>query len=89
MADKKISALTAKAAPVAGDTLVIVDSVGGDNKKITAGTLPVSNSTQTALNGKIAKDVGATYTTNAVKTLTSVEYAAIVTPDASTLYFIV
>ena len=32
---------------------------------------------------------GPTYDTNAIQTLTAAEYAAIVTPNASTLYFIV
>ena len=49
-ADTKISAMTLKAAPVANDTGVIVDSVGGANKKFTLGTLPVSTATQSALN---------------------------------------
>ena len=39
-------------------------------------------------NNKIAKDIGATYTTNAVKTVTAAEYAAL-TPNAQTIYFIV
>lgn len=38
---------------------------------------------------KIAKNVGATYTTNTITTVTAAEYAAIGTPDANTLYFIV
>ena len=41
MADTKISALTAKTIPVAADTTVIVDSVGGANKKITLGKVPL------------------------------------------------
>jgi hypothetical protein len=53
MADQKISALTPKAAPVSGDTTVIVDSVGGLNKKITLGTLPVSTPIQTAIDAKV------------------------------------
>lgn len=51
-ADTKISALTAKAEPVAADTGVIVDSVGGANKKVTLGTLPISTATQAALDLK-------------------------------------
>jgi len=47
------------------------------------------NDFQTALNGKLAKNVGATYTTNTITTVTQAEYDAIVTPDATTLYFIV
>lgn len=53
MADQKISQLTTKATPVSADILPIVDSVAGDNKKVTAGTLPVSTATQTALNAKV------------------------------------
>lgn len=37
---------------------------------------------------KISKSEGATYTTNAIVTLTQAEYDAI-TPDTNTLYFIV
>jgi hypothetical protein len=37
----------------------------------------------------IQKNVGATYTTNALTTLTQAEYDAIDTPDATTIYFIV
>ena len=48
----------------------------------------LSNSDWSAFNNKIAKDIGATYTTNAVKTVTAAEYAAL-TPNAQTLYFIV
>jgi trimeric autotransporter adhesin len=37
----------------------------------------------------IQKNVGATYTTNALTTLTQAEYDAIDTPDATTIYFII
>jgi len=40
-ADVKISALTPKGTPVSADTTIIVDSVGGANKKITLGTIPL------------------------------------------------
>ena len=49
---------------------------------------PISTATQTALNGKIPTHDGATYDTNAIQTVTAAEYAAL-TPNASTLYFIV
>lgn len=49
MADQKISQLTTKTVPVAADVLPIVDSVAGDNKKVTIGTLPVSVPVQTAI----------------------------------------
>ena len=38
---------------------------------------------------KIAKHDGTTYDTNAIQTVTAAEYAAIGTPNASTIYFIV
>lgn len=50
---------------------------------------PVSTATQTALDLKLSKHDGVTYDTNAIQTVTAAEYAAIVTKDASTLYFIV
>jgi hypothetical protein len=50
---------------------------------------PTQNAVRVYADGKISKDISTTYTTNAVKTLTTAEYAAIGTPDASTLYFIV
>jgi len=60
---------------------------------------PISTATATALNtldldlialdsAKIDKNVGTTYTTNALNTVTQAEYDAI-TPDANTIYFIV
>jgi len=48
-----------------------------------------TSSIQTQLNSKLAKNVGATYTTNSITTVTQAEYDAIGTPDATTLYFIV
>lgn len=42
MADTKISALTGKTTPIAADTSVIVDSVGGANKSILLGNLPLT-----------------------------------------------
>lgn len=59
-----------------------VDNTSDANK-------PVSTATQTALDGKIAKSVGATYTTNSILTLTQAEYDAIGTKDPNTLYFII
>jgi hypothetical protein len=38
---------------------------------------------------RIAKDDGLTYDTNAIKTVTAAEYAAILVKDPSTIYFIV
>lgn len=57
MADKKISALTAKAAPIGADSLPIVDSVGGTTKKALLSKLPISDAVQTALNTKWATPV--------------------------------
>jgi hypothetical protein len=59
-----------------------VDNTSDANK-------PVSTATQTALDGKIDKSVGSTYTTNSILTLTQAEYDAIGSKDANTLYFII
>jgi len=40
------------------------------------------------LSGLLEKNVGSTYTTNEITTVTQAEYDAIGTPDANTLYFI-
>lgn len=48
----------------------------------------VVNNNATEINTKIAKNVGATYTTNEITTVTQAEYDAL-TPVATTLYFIV
>jgi len=47
------------------------------------------SSVQTQLNNKIAKNVGTTYTTNTITTVSLAEYTAIGTKDANTLYFII
>ena len=49
----------------------------------------VTSALQTQLNNKIAKNVGTTYTTNAITTVTLAEYNAISPKDATTLYFII
>jgi hypothetical protein len=49
----------------------------------------VTSALQTQLDNKIAKNVGATYTTNAITTVTLAEYNAISPKDANTLYFII
>jgi methyl-accepting chemotaxis protein len=43
----------------------------------------------TAISNRIEKNIGATYTTNALTTLTQAEYDAIDIPDETTVYFIV
>jgi len=43
----------------------------------------------TAISNRIEKNVGTTYTTNALTTVTQAEYDAIDTPDSSTIYFII
>ena len=48
-----------------------------------------SNAVFDGLATKIAKHDGTTYDTNAIQTVTAAEYAAIGTPNASTIYFIV
>lgn len=44
---------------------------------------------QTQVDNKIAKNVGDTYTTNTIRTVTLAEYNAIGTKDPNTLYFII
>jgi len=58
----KISDLASKATPVSADTLPIVDSVGGLNKKITIGSMPISTAQQTAID---LKEASITATTSA------------------------
>ena len=43
----------------------------------------------TAISNRFEKNIGTTYTTNALTTLTQAEYDAIDTPDATTIYFII
>ena len=43
----------------------------------------------TAISNRIEKNVGTTYTTNALTTVTQAEYDAIDTPDSATIYFII
>ena len=43
----------------------------------------------TAISNRIEKNIGTTYTTNALTTVTQAEYDAIDTPNATTIYFIV
>lgn len=54
MADKKISQLTTKAVPATSDNTIIVDSVGTTDKKVTLGSLPMSDYQTDAVNAKIA-----------------------------------
>ncbi len=50
---------------------------------------PSQNAVKVYADTKIAKAAGATYTVNNVLAVTAAEYAAIATPDANTVYFIV
>lgn len=80
MADTKISALPTKATPVSADIIPIVDSVGTVNKKVTAGSLPISAATQTALNAK--QDALGFTPENVANKDTDISLAA----DSNTLY---
>jgi len=53
-----------------------------------SGTLSNQTDLQTALDAKLAKAVGSTYTVNALLAVTQAEYDAL-TPSSTTLYFIV
>ena len=48
----------------------------------------LSSTDWTSFDNRIAKNISATYTTNAVRTVTAAEYA-LLTPNAQTIYFIV
>ena len=94
LATSKVTANTAITG--ATNTKITYDSKG----LVTAGTtliatdIPTITQAQvtnltTDLSNKIAKNVGATYTTNAIATVSLAEYTAIVPKDANTLYFII
>ena len=53
-----------------------------------SGTLSNQTDLQTALDTKLAKAVGSTYTVNALLAVTQAEYDAL-TPSSTTLYFII
>jgi hypothetical protein len=59
--------------------------VSGTNIKTINGTTILGSGDITV----IPTHIGATYTTNAIQTLTAAQYAALGTPNANTLYFIV
>lgn len=78
----EIAAIALKAAPIAADELVIEDSAAGYVKKsITAGSLPISTATQTALDGKVGFTAATVSTTDA--TVTTI--ATIAVPATTTL----
>jgi len=60
MANVEISDLTNKATPTSTDEIEIQETAGGDSQKATLGSLPVSTTTQTALNAKQATLVSGT-----------------------------
>jgi hypothetical protein len=81
---------------IATNVLTIIDTLNsGDKVNILYSGQPIGLipsytkvETDALLDEKISKHVGATYTTNAIQTVTQAEYDAL-TPDASTLYFII
>jgi hypothetical protein len=81
---------------IATNVLTIIDTLNsGDKVNILYSGQPVGVipsytkiETDALLDEKISKHVGATYSTNAIQTVTQSEYDAL-TPDASTLYFII
>ena len=70
-----------------------VDNTSDLNKPISTAVASALNTLDLDLTSldaaKISKNVGTTYTTNSLTTVTQVEYDAIATPDANTIYFIV
>lgn len=89
--DQNLSGYALLASPTFTGTVVLPSTTSIGNVSSTEiGYLDnVTDSIQTQLNSKISKDDGATYDTNFIKTVTSAEYAAIGTKDATTLYFII
>jgi hypothetical protein len=79
------AAITANRALVSDANGIPVASLVSDT---TLGYLDATSSVQTQLNNRIEKNIGATYTTNALTTMTAAEYAAS-SKDANTLYFII
>ena len=69
-----------------------VDNTSDLNKPISTATSAALNALDLDLtnldNAKISKNVGTTYTTNALTTVTQSEYDAL-TPDSATIYFII
>jgi hypothetical protein len=81
---------------IATNVLTIIDTLNsGDKVNILysgqpVGVIPSYTKVETdaLLDDKISKHVGVTYSTNAIQTVTQAEYDAL-TPNASTLYFII
>ena len=90
--DQDLSTLAPKASPTFTGTVVLPSTTSiGTVTSTEIGYLDnVTSAIQTQLDNKIAKQaVGTTYTTNAIATVSVLEYSAIVTKDANTLYFII
>ena len=96
--DQDLSNLVVKNTAITGatKTKITYDSKGlvTSGQDLSASDIPTIAQTQvtnltTDLSSKIAKNVGTTYTTNAIATVTAAEYAAIGTKDPNTLYFII
>jgi hypothetical protein len=92
--DQDLSTLAPKASPTFTGTVVLPSTTSiGTVTSTEIGYLDnVTSSIQTQLDNKIAKNVGATYTTNTITTVTTAAYALLVsagTTDANTLYFII
>jgi hypothetical protein len=71
----------------------VFDGLASKQATLVSGTnIKTVNSTSLLGSGNITvipTHIGATYTTNAIQTLTAAQYAALGTPNANTLYFIV
>lgn len=89
--DQDLSSLAPKASPTFTGTVVLpsTTSIGNVSSTEIEYLDNVTSSIQTQLDSKISKDDGTTYDTNFIKTVTSAEYSAISTKDATTLYFVI
>jgi len=75
-------------ATITGDIATNTSNISTNTSNISTNTSGIATNV-TAIANRIEKNIAATYTTNALTTLTQAEYDAIDTPDATTIYFIV
>ena len=78
-----------------GNILSNTTNISTNTSNISTNTSNIATNTSniatnvTAISNRIEKNIGTTYTTNALTTVTQAEYDAIDTPDATTIYFII
>ena len=91
--DLKATVVDLKATVV--DLITAEGNIATNTSNISTNTANIATNTSniatnvTAISNRIEKNIGTTYTTNALTTVTQAEYDAIDTPDATTIYFII